>query len=274
VEPGYQAEAGSASPLQSATAVPLEGVDNVVGVLALYDARRDAYSKDHLRILLAISSKIGMAIQNALRFRMAESSATTDYLTGLPNARSLFVHLDAEISRARRTASSLTVFVCDLDGFKLVNDRFGHLDGNKVLKQIGAGFRDVCRKYDYVARMGGDEFVLVLPGLKPEDMAPKRDRLSVVAKCVGKEVTKEELLDVSVGWAHFPQDGDDVEQLLAAADKRMYRVKQEQKANRPAPAVAVQQDIAPPRWPSLPPEPTPQPEPARQEVRVRILTGR
>lgn len=278
VEPGYHEEAGAPHPLQSATAVPLEGVDNVVGVLALYDSRRDAYSKDHLRILLAISSKIGMAIQNALRFRMAESSATTDYLTGLPNARSLFVHLDAEISRARRTAASLTVFVCDLDGFKLVNDRFGHLDGNKVLKGVGVGFRDTCRKYDYVARMGGDEFVLVLPGLKPEDMAMKRDRLSGVAKSVGKEVTKEELLDVSVGWAHFPQDGDDVEQLLAAADKRMYKVKQEQKAKRAPTAPAVQQDIAPPRWPATPSEteplPAPAPEPARHEVRVRILTGR
>ena len=234
VEPGYLEEPGKSVNLRSAMAVPLEGVDGVVGVLVLYERQKDAFSRDHLRMLQAISSKVGLSIQNALRFRQAEDSATTDYLTGLPNARSLYFHLDAEIARAKRGKTSLTVFVCDLDGFKSINDRFGHLEGNKVLKVVGQGFRDSCRKYDYVARMGGDEFVLVFPGLKPEDMNMKREALSDVARRAGIDVVNQDVLDVSAGWAHLPEDGDEVEQLLAEADKRMYKVKQEQKAKRNA----------------------------------------
>ncbi len=173
VEPGYLNDPTKFSTLRAAVAVPLEGVNGVLGVLTLYHSERDAFTKDHVRILLAISSKIGLSIENALRFRQAESSATTDYLTNLPNARSLFLQLDAELSRGRRMEQPLAVAVLDLDGFKQVNDRFGHLEGNKVLKAVAAGLKSICREYDYVARMGGDEFVVLLPGVKPSDVDAK-----------------------------------------------------------------------------------------------------
>src|SRR5207253_7029324 len=89
---------------------------------------------DHLRILLAITSKVALSVENALKYRMAESSATTDYLTGLPNARALFLHLDSELARCRRSRTPLAVLVCDLDGFKQINDKSGHLEGNRVLR--------------------------------------------------------------------------------------------------------------------------------------------
>ena len=92
VEPGFLKALG-ASPLPlSALAVPLEGVDRTIGVLALYRRQKDAFTGDHLRILLAISAKLGFSIENALKYQTVENSATTDYLTGLPNARSLFLH--------------------------------------------------------------------------------------------------------------------------------------------------------------------------------------
>src|SRR5215469_2727196 len=96
VEPGYLNDPTKFSTLRSALAIPLEGLAGVVGVLALYHAERDAFTSDHLRILLAISSKMALAIENALKYEQAESSAVTDYLTGLPNARSLFLQLDRE----------------------------------------------------------------------------------------------------------------------------------------------------------------------------------
>src|SRR5678815_5852686 len=96
------------STLRSALAVPLNGLDGVVGVLALYNADKDAFTADHLRVLLAVSSKMALAIENALKYQQAESSATTDYLTGLPNARSLFLQLDREVARCKRDNSSLT----------------------------------------------------------------------------------------------------------------------------------------------------------------------
>ena len=132
VEIGHPGDPTRLSALRSALAVPLEGLNGVVGVLTLYCVEKDAFTSDHLRILQAISSKVGLAIENALKYRQVESSATTDYLTGLPNARSLFLHLDAELARCRRTGVPLTLLVCDLDGFKQVNDRFGHLEGNRV----------------------------------------------------------------------------------------------------------------------------------------------
>ena len=102
VEPGYLNDSSKFSTLQSALAVPLEGLNGIVGVVTLYQAERNAFSKDHMRILLAICSKLALAVENALRYRHAERSATTDFLTGLPNARSLFLHLDSELARARQ----------------------------------------------------------------------------------------------------------------------------------------------------------------------------
>jgi putative nucleotidyltransferase with HDIG domain len=154
VEPSYLNDKNRTSSLQSAVAVPLEGSNGTMGVLALYHMERDAFTKDHLRILMAINPKIGMSIENALRFQQAESSATTDYLTSLPNARSLFLQLDAEVSRARRNTQPLTIVVLDLDELKGINDRYGHLEGNRCLREVAAGLKASCREYDYVARMG------------------------------------------------------------------------------------------------------------------------
>jgi diguanylate cyclase (GGDEF)-like protein len=201
-------------------------------VLTLYRAPKDAFSRDDLRILLALTQKVALSIENALRYRHAETCATTDGLTGLPNARSLFLHLDGEIARCRREQTSLTVLVCDLDGFKQVNDRFGHLEGNKVLRAVAEGLRENCREYDYVARMGGDEFVIILPGYPADALQAKVRQLSQVARKAGLVHCGEELLSMSVGEAAFLRDGSDAEQLLAEADRRMYQSKQEHKIRR------------------------------------------
>jgi diguanylate cyclase (GGDEF)-like protein len=232
VEPGYLNDPTKFSTLRSALAIPLEGLAGVVGVLAVYHAERDAFTSDHLRILLAISSKMALAVENALKYEQAESSATTDYLTGLPNARSLFLQLDRELARCKRDTSSLTVMVCDMDGFKQINDRFGHLEGNRVLRLFAVALKESCREYDYVARMGGDEFVVVAPGLPPETVAKKADQLRELAKHAGHEVCGEDILSLSVGQALYPKDGQDAEELLAEADRRMYIEKQQQPSRK------------------------------------------
>lgn len=229
VESGYLSDPTKFSALRSALAVPLEGTGGVVGVVALYHADMNAFTKDHLRILLAISAKIAISIENALRYRQAETSATTDYLTGLPNARSLFLQLDAELSRSRRTNQPITVVTMDLNGFKQVNDRFGHLEGNRVLRAIGAGLKSVCREYDQVARMGGDEFVLVFPGARPGEINAKFEQLRSVISQVSQEMFSGDLLGVSIGPAYYPEDGADADELLSVADRRMYAEKQSQR---------------------------------------------
>jgi diguanylate cyclase (GGDEF)-like protein/putative nucleotidyltransferase with HDIG domain len=226
VEAGYVVDPEKYTTLRSALAVPLEGLNGVVGVLAMYHAGTDAFTADHLRILLAVVSKVALSIENALKYQQAESSATTDYLTGLPNARSLFVHLAQEVARCRRMKNSLAVMVCDIDGFKQINDSFGHLEGDKLLREFSARLKEACRGYDYVARMGGDEFVVTAPGLSPQAAAEKANRLNEAAIEAGRQICGRNIITLSVGTAVCPEDGFDVERLLAEADRRMYSLKQ------------------------------------------------
>jgi diguanylate cyclase (GGDEF)-like protein/putative nucleotidyltransferase with HDIG domain len=226
VEAGYSADPEKYAALSSALAVPLEGLNGVVGVLAMYHSGQDAFTPDHLRILLAVASKVALSVENALKYQQAESSATTDFLTGLPNARSLFVHLAQEVARCRRMKSSLAVMVCDIDGLKKINDSFGHLEGDKLLREFSIRLKEACRGYDYVARMGGDEFVVTAPGLTPEAALEKAARLNQAAVEAGRHTCGREVTTLSVGTAFCPEDGYDVEALLAEADRRMYSVKQ------------------------------------------------
>jgi diguanylate cyclase (GGDEF)-like protein/putative nucleotidyltransferase with HDIG domain len=236
VEAGYVSDPAKFTTLRSALAVPLEGLNGVVGVLAMYRADRDAFSADHLRVLLAVSSKIALSVENALKYQQAEDSATTDYLTGLPNARSLFLHLSRELARCRRTSTSLAVMVCDLDNFKQINDLHGHLEGDNLLKDFSGHLKESCRGYDYVARMGGDEFVIVAPGMNSEAANEKASRLNQLAIEAGRKIAGRDLVALSVGTAFCPDDGFDVEHLLAEADRRMYSMKKvhhsEPSANR------------------------------------------
>jgi diguanylate cyclase (GGDEF)-like protein len=237
VEPGYLNDSTVFTTLRSALAVPLEGPAGVTGVLAIYSREKDAFTRDQLRVVQAISHKLAMSIENALKFRQAEKSATTDSLTGLPNARSLFLHLDSELARCKRENGPLSILVCDLDGFKQVNDRYGHLQGNQVLVQVAQGLRDSCRSYDYVARMGGDEFVIVLPSQKAASLLAKIDRFVTVVEEAGRKLCPLADLSLSIGEASFPSDGQDAEQLLAEADRKMYKTKERHKSGmriRPA----------------------------------------
>jgi diguanylate cyclase (GGDEF)-like protein/putative nucleotidyltransferase with HDIG domain len=226
VEPGYASGPKKIPQLRSALVVPLESVSGLVGVLALYRAEVDAFTGDHLRVLQVITSKVALSIENALKYRQAESSATSDYLTGLPNARALFMHLDSEVARCKREESTVTVLVCDLNGFKQIHDRYGHLEGDKALKVFANLLREICREYDYVARMGGDEFVIIAPNMTPDAIERKAVLVSALAREAGRQVCGRDILSSSVGAACYPSDGLDAEQLLVEADRKMYAAKQ------------------------------------------------
>jgi diguanylate cyclase (GGDEF)-like protein/putative nucleotidyltransferase with HDIG domain len=241
VEPGYLNDPQRASSMSSALAIPLMGSDSgVLGVLALYRLPADAFLTDHLRILLATCEKIGASIENAIKYQAAADSATVDYLTGLPNARSLFLHLDSEISRCKRENSHLAAVVCDLDGFKQINDKLGHLVGNKVLELFARKLILSCREYDFASRMGGDEFVIIAPRLDRQAAEEIRVRVKAVAADSAQEVCPEVALSASVGVAFYPDDGEDAEQLLVAADRRMYSMKQDHRRAGAFPKMLLQ----------------------------------
>ena len=232
VEAGYLNDPQRYSTLNSAMAVPLNGARGVLGVLALYRSDRDAFTRENLRILIAISAKVAQAIENALSHRLLETSITTDYLTNLPNARSLFLTLDTEVARAQREERRLSVVVMDLDGFKQVNDRFGHLTGNKVLRVVANSLREHCGRNDYLARMGGDEFVLLIQDATDDEVEARIEGIRSVIRIAGESTPEPSSLAVSVGIASCPDDGCDSETLLAEADHRMYKSKRQRKERK------------------------------------------
>ena len=212
--------------LQAALSVPLRGHDGVAGVLTLYGREKNCFTKEHLRMLLAASSKLGLSVENALQYEKAQSTASTDFLTGLPNARSICQHLEKELARIRRSKKPLAVLLCDLNGFKKVNDTFGHLTGNKLLQEIAVKFRSSCRDYDQVGRLGGDEFVFVLPEVTKDTVPEVHARLSRAVQEASRSVCPEMIVSVSVGSSFYPADGATGEELLSEADRSMYDVKE------------------------------------------------
>ncbi len=237
VESGYLDDPTKVTALRSAIAVPLHGRDSVVGVLTLYQLQADAFTLDHRRILLNISAKAGVVIENALKFEQVQDEARLDELTGLLNSRSLFDQLELQMRSCVAHNGTLAVVVLDLDGFKKANDEHGHLAGNRVLQMVATGLKKCCRAHDLVARLGGDEFVLVLsePGDYPKTLM---NRISEVAAQAGAEIGCKTPISISSGYAVYPLDAQDAESLLEKADERMYENKRQRKAN-PAPATIV-----------------------------------
>jgi diguanylate cyclase (GGDEF)-like protein/PAS domain S-box-containing protein len=152
--------------------------------------------------------------------------AATDALTGLANYRRLSEELASEIKRSDRTSRAFAVLMFDLDGMKQINDRYGHLAGNRALCRLADIFRFSCRSIDTAARYGGDEFAIVLPETGAKDAALVRKRI-----CERLNNDREEpLLSVSVGMAVYPEDGATIDTLFQAADRALYEMKVLKKA--------------------------------------------
>jgi len=225
-ETKYLGDRAQVPVLQSVLSVPLRGRDGAAGVLSLYLREKQGFTKDHLRLLLAASSKLGLSVENALQFEKAQDTASTDFLTELPNARWICVHLEQEIARSRRSGVPLAVLLSDLNGFKNVNDNFGHLVGNKLLQQIAKNLKSACREYDQVGRLGGDEFVFVLPELSKDGAEELKPRLELAVEEAGQQICGAKVVTASIGCAFYPKDGSTAEELLSEADHRMYESKE------------------------------------------------
>ncbi|HLZ11201.1 MAG TPA: diguanylate cyclase [Candidatus Acidoferrum sp.] len=173
---------------------------------------------------------LGVALDITERKRTEEQvlyQATHDALTGLGNYREFVETLEREVKRADRSHHTFAVLLLDLDGLKQINDRNGHLAGNRALKRLANAMRDHCRAIDIAARYGGDEFALVLIDADPA-MAEQVAQRIQEGLCNEEE---EPPLGVSIGIASYPSDGRTGQELLEAADHRLYQQKKDSRRN-------------------------------------------
>ena len=214
--------------LRSAVVCPLYVNDNTfIGCLALYHLEANRYTEDHRRLLERIAEQAGPVIHNSIVFEQTQEDSLTDPLTGLPNRRSMFVHLSRELSRAERLKSQVALIVMDIDGFKTINDSYGHHIGDRALREVSLALQGALRHYDLCVRYAGDEFIVVLTDCSRETAEAKRRELQERVGQIELEVRtgKKLRLAASAGASVFPHDGANYETLLAEADHRMYRDK-------------------------------------------------
>jgi diguanylate cyclase (GGDEF)-like protein/PAS domain S-box-containing protein len=167
--------------------------------------------------IIAVDVTEQRALEDQLR-----RQAFSDSLTGLANHRRLFDVLQAEVERTKRTEREFSLLLLDLDGLKAVNDRFGHLVGNRALCRLAQIMADCCRSVDTAARQGGDEFALVLPETGADAAALVACRICDLLSKDGEEPA----LSVSVGVASYPKDAETIGTLLYAADRALYSMKE------------------------------------------------
>jgi len=177
------------------------------------------------------SPEIWKTIHGASRESL--SLAFTDGLTGLSNQRHLAAALSREITLARRTARPFSLVVIDLDGFKAINDTFGHRAGDEALQMVARVLLSEVREGSTVSRTGGDEFVLLLPGTSADHARRVVDRLRErVIACVVPGTNRR--VGLSAGIATFPEDGEEATHLMDAADRAMYADKAARRSSSPA----------------------------------------
>ena len=198
--------------------LPLQAEDRVLGCLEFASSQPDQFTPLDYHLELLVAAHLSSALQNMLakqqlaetneRLRAKERELTelnlrlqelalTDDLTGLHNKRRLLMQLDFEIARARRYGGDLSCLMIDINGFKQVNDLHGHLAGDAVLSQMGSLLRRYCRSTDFVARYGGDEFMVILPHTNSLGALHAAEKLRVK--------TKEQIFEFQAGTPALPQ---------------------------------------------------------------------
>ena len=211
----------------SVIAQPFEIQDSAKGVLVLAFEGDRILSREEKFILSLLKDQASVSLHNAVLHREIEEQAMTDSLTGLPNRRSLDYHLQEELRRGRRYQYPFSVLLLDINQFKQVNDRYGHLVGDILLRQIAEFLKQVIRKTDFIARYGGDEFAIILPETDAEMAVKIAARINQVLKDNTFQVNQaiDIYLSASLGLTAYPADGDSIQELLESADRDLYRKK-------------------------------------------------
>ena len=213
---------------ESMICLPIVSRGSVLGVLVFVTSEAEPpLTREKLLLIETFADYLAIAVENATNYQKVQDLTITDDLTQLYNSRYLPVVLERELARARRYDECLSLVFIDLDNFKLVNDKFGHMAGSQILTEFGDFLFHQIRTTDIGIRYGGDEFVLVLP------KTPKKDAIRVVQRAIedlrGHVFLKNKNLNIQItasfGISTFPEDAGSIDALIAAADRAMYHVK-------------------------------------------------
>jgi diguanylate cyclase (GGDEF)-like protein/putative nucleotidyltransferase with HDIG domain len=202
---------------ESMLAVPVIFEDRLIGVIVNVKVGLHQYTGDHLRLMTILANQAAVSIQNARLIERLAATARTDPLTGLKNRRAFEQALQERLAVA--SPEPFSVIMLDVDGLKQVNDARGHAAGDAVLKRVAAVLSAHLRQADVVTRWGGDEFVLLMPGMDQVGAVSLARRVGATLKDPDDPAGA---ISVSIGTASFPADGATADSLLASADRSMY----------------------------------------------------
>ena len=226
--PSVTSESQAQDLIHAGLAVPVPSDGEPIGFLTIFTrSLAPVFGDEEVRELEELALRAGPAIENAKRFREARQLADLDALTGLHNRRYFHETLAREVARAQRYERRLALIVFDLDDFKAINDRIGHLAGDAVLAEVAERVRDVVRSADIACRVGGDEFAVILPesSLGDADQLYRRLQNAVSSRAV----TQAGRLFISAGIAELKPE-DDTTSFFERADEALYRAKGHGKA--------------------------------------------
>jgi len=209
----------------SRMSIPLVAFGHSLGVLSLHSSRPNTFRESELQSLESVADICANSIQNAHYVERVKQLAYLDGLTGIFNRRFFELRIMEEIERARRYGTGLAVVMADIDQFKQLNDEFGHLLGDEVLRQVSSIFHQQVRKTDVVCRYGGEEFALLLTQTNAEQALTVAEKLrKTVAQWQFPGVPRA--ITISAGVAAFPLHGKTRDELVRAADIGLYLAKQ------------------------------------------------
>jgi diguanylate cyclase (GGDEF)-like protein len=216
---------------RSMLCAPLVSRGRTIGVVQVINRQQGKFTRADQQLLLTLVEPCAIAIENAILFQKAEQLTITDDLTKLFNSRYMNLYISREIKRCKRHGIPISVIFLDLDGFKSINDQFGHLAGSTTLTEVGHILSQCVRESDILARYGGDEFVAVLPETPASGALVIGER---IRKSIEEHVflTAQGLMariSASIGIASYPDHALTPEGLIQKADQAMYRVKERDK---------------------------------------------
>ncbi len=222
------AKANISGNVSSLICVPLVAKGEAIGVINIANKKGDKlFNKQDLEFIEALANQAAIAIDNAKLYELA----TKDGLTKLYIYRHFYALLETELKRAKRYKHVLSLLMMDIDNFKNINDTYGHLVGDRVLKEIAATIKNTVRNIDIPARYGGEEFTVILPETNSKDARIIAERLRVNISNIEVAIDEENTIKptISIGIAEYPTCSDNEQELIDLADKALYKAKNDGK---------------------------------------------